>query len=54
MPIGCENWAPNKCTRCGALLGASSCFKSIKFDTDEELKDYYISKGGKGFHKMGT
>ena len=53
MAHGCENWEPNKCVRCGALWGASDCFKSIHFDTDKELEDFYISKGGEGFVKIG-
>jgi len=48
MPTGCENWKPNKCTGCGAYLGASSCFKPIRFETKEELDNFYKSKGGKG------
>ena len=53
MPYGCKNWEPNKCVRCGALLGLSDCFESIYFETDEELADFYKAKGGKGFIKIG-
>jgi len=52
MPTGCENWEPNKCVRCGAMFGASSCFKPIKFGTKAELDEFYKSKGGKGSQRM--
>jgi len=51
MATGYENWEVGKCVRCGAIFG-SSCFKSIKFDTDEELSNFYKSKGGKGYYKI--
>lgn len=42
--IGCRNWKPNECTRCGAIWGASNCFEAIKFTTKKDLEDYYKSK----------
>jgi len=41
--IGCRDWEPNKCIRCGAYLGMSSCFKPFK-GTKEEIELYYKCK----------
>ena len=38
--IGCKNWKPKKCVRCGASLGLSDCFDPFE-GTLEELVSYY-------------
>ena len=38
--IGCKDWLPKKCLRCGAYIGASTCFNSFK-GTKEEIIEYY-------------
>ena len=38
--IGCKDWLPKKCLRCGAYIGASACFNLLK-GTREEIMEYY-------------